>query len=132
MNNHQTKLAEGLCYVTKWDDYDALATLRAQPENTKEVLIAASKHLTAHEQMLLFGMVQNANDGTIPAFETMPVKIVKHQPMAARFKVGNTYLIDNLEITVSSIGTHGITGSGHVRLFTQIKSIELVKELVIA
>jgi hypothetical protein len=126
------ELAEGLRYITKWDDYDALATLRAQPENTKKVLIAAADLLRPLEKQLLFSMVKNANNKTIPAFETIPdpLPVIK-DAMAARFKVGDTYLVDDLEITVLSIGTHGITGSGFVRLFTQIKTIQLVKELAI-
>jgi hypothetical protein len=133
MNEQLKDLAQGLTCITKWDDYEALAALRAQPENTKAVLIAAADLLKPLEKQLLFSMVKNANNKTIPAFETIPEPLPTIKDvMAARFIVGNTYLIDGLEITISSIGTHGVTGGGFVRLFTQIKSIELVKELAIA
>jgi hypothetical protein len=132
-DNFLQELAEGLRYITKWDDYEALAALRAQPENTKKVLIAAADLLKPLEKQLLFSMVKNANNKTIPAFETIPdpLPVIK-DAMAARFKVGNTYLIDDFEIKIASVSTHGVTGSGFVRLFSQIKTIELVKEPAIA
>jgi hypothetical protein len=128
MNNHIEELAEGLLYLVKWDDYDALEILREQ--NTKPMLIAASKLLSESNQRILFSMVNNANSGTIPAFETITAKkITSFDPKSNEFVVGNTYLIDGIEITIDSIGTHGITGSDMVKLFDRITTIELVKDL---
>jgi hypothetical protein len=131
MNNQLQDLAAALRYATKWDDYNILAIIRES--NTREALLAASELLKPLEKQLLFSMVKNANSGTISGFDVVdePPTVAKH-PMSSQFKIGNTYLINGIQTTVVNVGTHSVTGTNFSNLFTQIKTIELLKELAIA